>query len=1003
MLGVDASDVEPVAGDRRTGFYRCKAGAQPYGPQRPDNVAVEAYSWGGLTSGVTGIMDVIRRILWLTLLPFALVNLAYWTRPEMTERKAWSAIWMRIAGLLLTLLLVAAMFTIGVDLVAWQCFRGGSNVCGAVPGFLDFLAAPPWDSPTRRVLVGSMLPLAVLTLLWGLSRQTLHRYESVASATVAPVMPDSETSDAAVAESEEASSRSGDWILGRRNMWYGLDRTSMLRRVHITAGTAYVVVLATAPLVIGGTRQAPVVGVLVLASVLLWTALVTVAVTYRDGSEFLEVREDSTAYNVLAHVLSWSPVVLGLAYAVTMLVFAPSQVVAAPLLPGHDLGVEVPLAMLVLIVAGFLTASMGRVQGEITLIAVTVVAVIGWLSSHLWQGEWWWGGPIAAAFVVSLVWLARRRRPSTAYAWNGAGPAMVLGAAVWVAALFSTSTVVWVADYLNGGEQTVEDLQATFNSDESPGFLAATIQSSGASLRFTTEGDLTATRATLVTSGDTATITSGTLQADQLLVSTPDRRPVAIADGALVPQAQPAPADPRALSSLSGVEVSNGTVVYTGPITLVDTCVVPEQASANPCAADGKGAYVARGVLASNGSVARTLTIEGPVTLNSDQSLQEPLVVPLALVYFASVLPFWLIGVSLVSIAGYGRWRLTRGNQQAVQASLSKDLPNLRDHLRERSRKARTAAGYTHRTERMVGLIAFVTCIAALAVLLGAATGVPPWKWGMFANADSGWVRSLADAGLWVALGVSLLLLAAASRLRKSDSMRRSIGILWDLTTFWPRVAHPLGPPCYAERVVPELIDRMHWALSRGARVIVSAHSQGSTIAVAALCQLRTWNAMGWEQVRCVTYGSQLRMWYGRIFPAVFSAQAVGYEPIDRRILFRDAAPDLDQRVEKKPTIPNSSLALYLKVGTDQPHWINLFRRTDPIGFRVFSNANSVADRVVSEYSPGSLTDDPNPGLHGHSRYQFSEVYETVVSDWYGVPPTVPQPDGVLHLQPLVR
>ena len=76
MLGVEAKQ---VAGDGLTGIYRAQGRPLPYRNLNAGQ-AVEAYSWGALTSGVQGFLGWVRRVLWLTLLPFAFVNVAYWAR-----------------------------------------------------------------------------------------------------------------------------------------------------------------------------------------------------------------------------------------------------------------------------------------------------------------------------------------------------------------------------------------------------------------------------------------------------------------------------------------------------------------------------------------------------------------------------------------------------------------------------------------------------------------------------------------------------------------------------------------------------------------------------------------------------------------------------------------------------------------------------------------------------------------------------------------------------------
>jgi hypothetical protein len=79
-------------------------------------------------------------------------------------------------------------------------------------------------------------------------------------------------------------------------------------------------------------------------------------------------------------------------------------------------------------------------------------------------------------------------------------------------------------------------------------------------------------------------------------------------------------------------------------------------------------------------------------------------------------------------------------------------------------------------------------------------------------------------------------------RTSKSRDSRRQLGKVWDVLSFWPRRFHPLAAPCYAERAVPEFRNRIREHLADGKRVVVSAHSQGTVIAFAALVQIAAEN-----------------------------------------------------------------------------------------------------------------------------------------------------------------
>jgi hypothetical protein len=162
----------------------------------------------------------------------------------------------------------------------------------------------------------------------------------------------------------------------------------------------------------------------------------------------------------------------------------------------------------------------------------------------------------------------------------------------------------------------------------------------------------------------------------------------------------------------------------------------------------------------------------------------------------------------------------------------------------------------------------------------------------------------LASAGSWAMIAAIVGLTLLGRRTYSDSRLRRTVGILWDVCTFWPRAVHPLAPPCYTERVVPELIDRVgRLATTDRDQVILSGHSQGSVIAAALVPQLRPELR---RRVALLTHGSPLRRLYAAFFPAYFGTPG-------------------------------------LAAVHDAVAWHNLYRLSDPIGGPVFRRVDPLS------------------------------------------------------------
>ncbi|WP_233169017.1 MULTISPECIES: hypothetical protein [Streptomyces] len=287
------------------------------------------------------------------------------------------------------------------------------------------------------------------------------------------------------------------------------------------------------------------------------------------------------------------------------------------------------------------------------------------------------------------------------------------------------------------------------------------------------------------------------------------------------------------------------------------------------------------------------------------------------------------------------------------------------DAIRTRTiARVRAAAGITDTAPLAVGVVAAAT------VVLGAVAVVGAWRSGDVPGRafDGGFAEAVAETaqslGSWLIGAGAIFFVAWGRRAYRDPSARRTIGILWDVGTFWPRAAHPFAPPCYAERAVPDLTWRMcTWTEStrhRGGRLVISGHSQGSVLAAAAVWQLPP-EVRG--RVALLTYGSPLERLYGRWFPAYFGPEALA--------LLRD-----------------------------EVHcWSNLHRRTDPIGGPVLVAAGDrpAPDRPALKdplaYGRSVRHPLPEPVL-GHSDYQADPAFAAARGELLRLIPGVPRQPG---------
>ncbi|MGW0773759.1 hypothetical protein ACWD01_08945 [Streptomyces sp. NPDC002835] len=321
--------------------------------------------------------------------------------------------------------------------------------------------------------------------------------------------------------------------------------------------------------------------------------------------------------------------------------------------------------------------------------------------------------------------------------------------------------------------------------------------------------------------------------------------------------------------------------------------------------------------------------IDGPGTpgMDGEGAIPGP---PVLLSWQASVIPVLLVVLLVPALLLLVRtWLAARRLAPRVEAEYFDGSPGegRRDAVRTRRiANTRARAALTDVAPLMAGVVSGATLLLGAGALCGAwLTGEVPGR----SFADGGIAEPAARAaqalGSWLVGFGFILFVTMGRRAYRDASARRTIGILWDVGTFWPRAAHPFAPPCYAERAVPDLTWRMcTWTARTGGRLVISGHSQGSVLAAAAVWQLPMATR---RRVALLTYGSPLERLYGRWFPAYFGPKAL------------------------------------LGLSTELDCWRNLWRHTDPIGGPMLIAGEDVHTAAGREDPhPGAACEQAHPG-----------------------------------------
>ncbi len=393
------------------------------------------------------------------------------------------------------------------------------------------------------------------------------------------------------------------------------------------------------------------------------------------------------------------------------------------------------------------------------------------------------------------------------------------------------------------------------------------------------------------------------------------------------------------------------------------------------------------------------------VTLGGGAASLSELTVPSAYVALGSVVVVGLVvGVLLAVLAALRpRDLLRRARAWGAPTSgaariVDVDdgvLPVSQEGLYLRIAAKRRSAARLHTVEPLSG---FLTTVLAVAVLVGLV-----WVWVAYGAHAPLWdvvpgtldpvvVQTFLAVALPALAGIGILLTGVLASGAVTNG-QRPLGTVWDIACFLPRTGHPFGPPAYAERAVPEIAGRVFAWLRENddRRVVLSAHSMGGVLAVSAIGLLasspQTRDALA--RVRLLTFGIQLRAFFGRMLPELLGPAVLGTDPsLAPRALASDPwGADFDAQTPASASgaLPGRSGRLRgtLVAGTEV-RWLSLWRLTDFLGFPAVSTSPRLpdgrpndVDRFAEELDLSGYMVEV--GTHGE--YYRTPAYERAVVD----------------------